>query len=237
MIKMILFDKDIRELKFLKDTLSSQVAYQCDEKCEIEDCHEEKTADQKIKTNDLADLTCLDLMAENGVDRAAHVRCRFPETDMMVIADVSVSPLMYMKPGIRASSLVLRPVDVPQAVKTVKEFIASYLDSRKEDTEDQFVIETKEGIQKVPYHKICYFEARMKKLYVRTDNEELAFYDTLDCLGDGLSKSFVRCHRGYIVNGSRISRIITGQNEIVLDNDMIVPISRSYKTAVMWFVK
>ena len=41
---------------------------------------------------------------------------------------------------------------------------------RAADTEDSFVVDTREEKRFIPYHQIYYFEARDKKLFVRVKN-------------------------------------------------------------------
>ena len=91
------------------------------------------------------------------------------------------------------------------------------------------LIETREGRTYVPFSKIYYFEAREKRIYVRLKKQELTFYDTIEHLSERLPDGFIRCHRSFIVNRSRIQRVMLSKNLIELEQNMEIPLSRSYK--------
>lgn len=63
-------------------------------------------------------------------------------------------------------------------------------------------------------------------------NKEYSYYDTLDNLENKLGSEFIRCHRSYIVSRYYIKKIQLSQNLIVLNDDSLIPISRSYKSRV-----
>ena len=56
------------------------------------------------------------------------------------------------------------------------------------------------------------------------------FYDNLEHAARELGESFLRCHRSFLVNMDRIRKY--SSNEIVLEGDITIPISRSYGKAV-----
>ena len=62
------------------------------------------------------------------------------------------------------------------------------------------------------------------------------FYDTLDQLEERLAGRFLRCHRSYLVNRSKISKVYLSQNILVLSGGEEIPLSRSYKPAVKSFM-
>ena len=66
---------------------------------------------------------------------------------------------------------------------------------------------------------------------------EYPFYDTLDQLEERLSEKFLRCHRSYLVNKMRISKVYLSRNTLVLDEGEEIPLSRSYKPQVKQFME
>ena len=64
---------------------------------------------------------------------------------------------------------------------------------------------------------------------VRTADEEYPFYGTIDALGAALPAGFRRCHRSYIINVGKISRVAYADNEIEMGDGIFVPVSRRYK--------
>lgn len=179
----------------------------------------------------ILDLACVDLTLRGGIDSAKQVRSLNMNTFILVIADADVSPMDYISPDIMAASLLLRPFNSTQLKdtfsKTVKTYFKRY--HKTDVKEEVFVVESRDGKQLLPYDRISCFEAREKKVYAITDSIEYPFYDTLENLEKDLPKQFVRSHRGFIVNMDRIVKVMLSQSIIIMDDDMEVPLSRSYK--------
>lgn len=95
-----------------------------------------------------------------------------------------------------------------------------------------FTFSTRDGVIRIPYSQILYFEARNKKIVVCTSRAETEFYSTLENLSNEIPTYFLRCHKGFIVNKLLVERADLKQNLLHLINGFQVPISRSYKTTV-----
>jgi len=89
-----------------------------------------------------------------------------------------------------------------------------------------------EGKQYIPLNQIYYVEAREKKIFIRTKQEEYGFYDTIENMEKKLPENFLRCHRSYIVNMSKVTAVKVSQSLIEVQDNLQVPLSRSYKRAV-----
>lgn len=176
---------------------------------------------------DVSDKTSLDFLLK--------IRKEYDQTRLMILADVSVSPMAYIRPGLRAGSLLLKPWTGQQAYEVLYDFLDEYMEysqKEKSDGRDSYVIETKEGTINIPFSQIYFFEARAKKVFVCTGKEEYGFYATMDKLAAQLPAHFIRCHRGFIVNTKKIRKIVLSQNMIYLCDGFDVPLSRSYKAAL-----
>ena len=118
------------------------------------------------------------------------------------------------------------------------EFISSYMERKNEEHSGKsYVIESKEGRTILPYHDIYYLEAREKKIFLRTLNEEYGFYSTMEQLEKELPDTFLRCHRSYIVNMDKVEKIMLSHNQILLVHGFNIPLSRSYKPMLKEFGK
>ena len=95
-----------------------------------------------------------------------------------------------------------------------------------------FAIEGKEGITRISYERIVCFESVAKRISVRLAREQYSYYDTLDHLQESLPPQFVRCHRSYIVNLNRATKLVLSDNTIHMDDGSQIPVSRSYKARV-----
>ena len=110
-----------------------------------------------------------------------------------------------------------------------KKAMLQILLSMSELTEEEKVlcIRTRQKAQYIPYDKIYYIEARDKKLYARTEYQEIGFGGTLMQLQKQLEDSFVRCHKGYLVNKSKILAIDWANHLGQLGSEIVLPISRN----------
>ena len=81
-----------------------------------------------LRKRHFADFVSID--NESAV--APHkLRKSYREMQLMVIADMATSPMAYMKPGIMASSLLLRPWTKEQAKEVLKEFFQAYIEQSR----------------------------------------------------------------------------------------------------------
>ena len=126
----------------------------------------------------------------------------------------------------------------PVSVKEVlSESISSYVSKFSEKDDDSFfVIETRGERELIPYDRILFYETREKKVFLNTGDMEYPFYDTLDQLEERLADRFLRCHRSYLVNKSKVNKVYLSQNLLLLNSGEEIPLSRSYKPVVKQFM-
>lgn len=176
-------------------------------------------------------IVIVDVSVPNGITYAKYVRECDDEMIILVIADMSVSPMEYMNSVIRAESLLIRPWNdfvLQRVIHDVLELACQRL--QNSDGLQSYLLENSDGKTWIPYRDIYYFEARNKRIYVRTKNREYGTYGTLEKMKLLLPDSFIQCHRSYIVNKHNISSIIFSQNTIFMHNRIMVPLSRTYKS-------
>lgn len=233
MISMLIYDRMERELCQMHEAARSQAAYLSEEYWNIMLAQSRAEMMAQEENVPLLDIACMDITDEGGIDHAEELRKKYKEMFLLLVADTSVSPMSYVRPGIMASSLLLRPCEEKEIRQVMKEFLKAYMEYfEAKQGEKSFVIESKEGRILIPYNKIYYFEAREKKLYVQTDRAEYGFYGTIDKVEEELPSHFIRCHRSFIVNTRKIERVALSRNMIFLSEDRDVPLSRSYKAAL-----
>nr|WP_288827924.1 LytTR family DNA-binding domain-containing protein [uncultured Clostridium sp.] len=232
MISMLIYGKDKRELRRMESITREAAARLSDEQWLIKGFQSIEETTEYIDTKPLLDFLCFDITGEGGVAFMEKVRAEYQETLLLLVADITISPMAYMKPGIMAASLLLKPMREEQIRETLYDLVDAYMKKHQKTDEEAFMVETREGKTRIPYHQIYYFEAREKKVYLRTENREFGFYSTLEQLDGQLPDIFVRCHRGFIVHKGKIREVQLSKNVILLEKDVIVPLSRSYKAAV-----
>lgn len=238
MLVSLTYDSNVKELGALTAIIKKQAARLTDEYWKINHAQSEEEILKFLNGNDLLDFLFYDVTPADAILLLKEIRKKHKDSSLLLIADTSISPMAYLRPGIMASSLLLRPWNEQMANNIISEFIKNYLHARKEQVGARaYVIDSKEGTLSIPYEKIFFFEAREKKLYVCTGNEEYSFYETLDALVDKLPDQFIRCHRSFIVNADKIRKIMLSKNIIYLEDGFDVPLSRSYKAVLKEFGK
>lgn len=230
MVSLWAYDKNSDELEILHKVAKDLAARLSEDYWNMEMISALEQLQKCLSNKPLMDMLMYDVTAKNSIESLLQIRKDYNEMLLMVIADLKVSPMEYMKPGIMASSLLLRPWTKEQARNVIEEFFQSYLEKcTQTDKKSIFIVESKEGKIHIPYEQIYFFEAREKKIYVCTGKDEYGFYHTIDKLAEELPEQFLRCHRGFIVNQYKIRKVALSQNIIYLADDYEIPLSRSYK--------
>lgn len=233
MIIMVVSDAPEDERIRIISSAKSQAAYHSDERWKFIESGSVAELVSSVLHADKVDMICLDLTMDGALAMAEELRGEYASAYMTLIADERISPVKYIRPSIHADSLMMKPLDKAQLDDVLGEAVSAYM-RRIEGPADSrvFVAESRGERNLIEYSRILFFESREKKVFLSTESEEYGFYDTLDELEDRLDESFLRCHRSYIVNTGRISKIEISAGRVVLDDGTELPLSRSYKPAV-----
>lgn len=221
-------DEKQKEIEYLKEVSMENIARVSQQTWKIEEALELEPLKKMIAERTEFDVMYLDVTMKNAITTAERIRKKNKDTIFLLIADTTISPMAYLKPSIHASSLLLRPLKKKQVQTAVTDIWNLYRENSVSE-EECFVVDDGEERLQIPYQKICYFSSNAKKVYLVLENQEYGFYDTLGNLEQRLPAYFVRSHRSYIVNRKKIQDIFLSKGEIVLEHDICVPISRSYK--------
>ena len=230
MISMMAFCHDIKELARIKQASKENAAIVGCQKWMMDFYNRIDDMLEKIKENPIMDVVCFDLEQDQGISYAKYIRKCYEKAFMILMAGSDMSPMEYIRPDILPAGLIISPAtddDIKKVFREVFEALIEQVRAREDDK--LYVVATREGIVRIPYRRIVYFESRNKKIYIRYDNREVGFYSTMDKIESELECYFVRTHRSFMVNKEYIRRINLSQNIVTLKNDITVPLSRSYK--------
>lgn len=221
--EMLLIEKEIRE----------QTALNTEERLSFVGLYTKEDFVKFLTEDRQADMICADITIFHGIEQVEQLREKYPKASIVLIADMTISPVAYMKPTILAAALLLKPLQKTAVEQVMKEVFCRFIGQAQ--AEEVFVVETREEKQRIPYSQIMYFEARSKKIYACTRNYEYGFYDTMDHLEDQYSEWFIRCHRSFMVNRKMIRKVRLSANYLTLDGGTEIPLSRSYKSQIKEF--
>jgi DNA-binding LytR/AlgR family response regulator len=230
---MLICSGDEQEIKCINFTSKELAAYLSDEKWNFETFHDTKQLIPFLNQTLSHNLICFDITLQDSITIIEEIRRKNRGAYIALIADSSISPMQYMKPSIMAASLMLRPLKAIDVRERLEELFTTFFkETNRVISSETFVYENRDGTIRIPYDRVRYFEARDKRIYLCTDTKEITFYETLDNLITMLPSYFFRCHRGFIVNQRKIEKVQLSQNTIILEDESIIPISRSYRNVV-----
>lgn len=230
MVSVVTLDGSKNEIKPLEAIMRDIAAFVSDDEWDFTFCSSVSEFQRIIDGQPLIDIGCYDVALNGAMESLFAFRNQYDSSLLILIADASISPITYLKPGIRPDSLLMRPlskVTVRELINEVFSTLTNEID--KADGSKSYVIDSKDGKTSIPYKNIYYIEAREKKIFIRTLNDEFGFYETIEKIQEDLPENFERCHRSFIVNKDKIRKIMLSQNLMELEDGFEVPLSRSFK--------
>ncbi len=237
MIVMLISETNEKEASALYRVAKDKAAIYTEEKWDWIYCNSIEKLNEQLEAETPVDMYCLDITMKNAIEVIIKLRKNTPDAYMILIAEPRISPLVYMRPSIHAESLMLRPLSMNQIQSVLDEAVSQMADRLQQGTENTFTVECRGEKSRFYYHQIAYFEAREKKVFLNTGDEEYGFSDTLDRLNEELDDMFIRVHRSFLVNKKKIRNIYLSQNRMVLDDDIEIPLARSYKPVIKEFME
>lgn len=233
MIVMLIFNESKKDRQYMVSYAKDFAGRCTEESWKMLTCVSIRELEETVARKVKVDIICVDITVNGALELTKELRQISPSAYIILVASPQISPVKYMRPSIGAESLMLKPLDEKQIQEVLKEALGAYVERfYRPDGAKVFVLENKGERNLINYENIYFFEAREKRVYLNTDTEEYAFYDTLDELTKRLSDGFIRCHRSFLVNKNKIEKVFLSQNRLVLEEDFEIPLSRSYKPAL-----
>ncbi|MGL5479091.1 MAG: LytR/AlgR family response regulator transcription factor [Clostridium sp.] len=224
MIKIAICDDDLHQLRETYDIVHnivnteelSSLIWSYSSSYELLDIITNKEA--------IFDIIFLDIIMDslNGIELAKAIR-KFDKTVKIIFTTNSKD---YLLDGyeVNPSNYLLKPL----SLQKVKNELHKCIDDIHKKKEDFIVIKSGSVISKFNIYDIVYFESKLRQIILtKVNGETFSFYEKLDEIEEALSnKSFVRCHKSYLVNMHYIDSI-DGTN-IITNTKTELPISRFY---------
>ncbi len=176
------------------------------------------------------DLIILDinLAGQNGIEVAKSILGMYPEIKIIFmtkfierVKDIfQISPIYFL----------VKPLEM----EYLRAALYKVIELIDEENTNTFVVKIKQGNQNLLMFKvrnIYYLESDMRLIYIHENEGFKSVYMKLDEAEKELPSNFCRCHQSFLVNMDKI-RIVTNE-EIILFNEVHIPISRSKKKEVL----
>lgn len=187
-----------------------------------------------VESNRAVELIFYEVRSEKDSHNLFQLRRMYPEAEIVIVASHKVFPEYYLTLDIRPSAYLPDPCEKEKRKEQIHNLFLYLFRKRMEiHSDNRFVIDTDEGKRFLLYDRIICFEAFEKKIKVYYGNEQLSFYGTLKELEVMLPSCFVRCHRSYIINSMYVNEMNHKHNTIILENKLVIPISKKYKNKMI----
>ncbi len=132
---------------------------------------------------------------------------------------------------------LLKPVTYPRFLKAINK-VKEKFDNKKDDitkNNTEIFIKNNSSLVRVKYEDILWIEALENYVVVNTFRDKYTIHFTMKAISDKMpSDKFVRVHRSFIVNLSKIK--VIEDNSVVIKTESgskVIPIGKSYKDQLM----
>lgn len=164
-------------------------------------------------------------VTEDLITALADLRRRNGRLFVALVLPPNCDLSRFIRPSIQPSGVLFIPL-VPERLYALIGEIESER-ARTEGPDQVFAVKTGGEVFYVETQRIYFFEARSKKIALKTDVQEILFYSSFDKLLSQLPGQFVRCHKGFLVNTALIQAVRWPEMELTMRDGSVLPISRT----------
>ena len=133
---------------------------------------------------------------------------------------------------------LLKPISFIRFYKSVNKYRALSLttatpntgSSKNNITSDYLFVNSNKKMIRIVFKEMLFIDSIKDYVRIHTINETIITKDKISSFVEKLPSSFLRVHRSYIVNSEKIAALTA--KDVVLINDMEIPIGASYKESV-----
>ena len=118
----MIYNKAPEETKILSDISSNVIAHFTEEETKLFCVKRALEAKRLLEREQLLDYAFMEVSDALDIELLRRARNTFAQSELLLVADMEVSPMKYLTPDIRAASLLLRPFNKEQCERTVREF-------------------------------------------------------------------------------------------------------------------
>jgi len=186
-----------------------------------------------IKVNDSIDLIFLDIEMPQmtGIDFLNSL-----DNPIQVIIISSKEKYALNAFDYDVTDYLLKPITYSRFYKAIDKALNRYKKEKlSSDSKDEIFIKKSSSLVRIKFDEILWIEALENYVILNTSSEKLTIHFTMKAIEKKLpSKKFIRIHRSFIVNASKISVIQDNAVGIKLKGEVTtIPIGKSYKEQLM----
>lgn len=149
---------------------------------------------------------------------------------VILVADVTSSLANYTLPDVCPDAILYQPLEFSQFSKAIRQSYKLLSDRLYQKQQQTISVNIGKTVHQIRISDIYFIESLGKKLAIKTRSQEVQIYGTFDQMIRQLPSNFVRCHKGFLVNMTKIYSVDYSAMSIQLSDQSIVPMSRTYKS-------
>lgn len=138
----------------------------------------------------------------------------------------------FIQHCVRPAGVLCAPINVADSKKIFARIFSDYKSLSGSSNQQVLTFQSSATFYRIPAQQVLYIEAADKKLNIYTEKQCLTVYESLAALAELLSETFVRCHRSYLVNRTKVVSADFSESLLHLTDGSRVPIARSSRTIV-----
>lgn len=117
-----------------------------------------------------------------------------------------------------------KPIDEKLLVKYIDKIL------KVDKSEKVLTIKKRSKECAIPTEEITYLESENHEIVIHTVKGDYHVYEKLAGILERLPRSFVRCHKSYIINMEKIHHI--DRTSVFMDKEVVLPVSRTFREEV-----
>lgn len=151
---------------------------------------------------------------------------------IFLVSDPKVEITPYLSPLNCPNGVLFLPLKAQEFESCIR--AAEILSEPGEETFDDkvFKVKTQGEYLTFRYNDIYFFEGQEKQIALRLRGQEIRFYSNFNDVMERLDNRFFRCHKGFIVNRTKIEKVRLTDMVIQLTDGSVIPFSRTYAQQV-----
>lgn len=184
------------------------------------------------------DMVFLDIKMKklDGIETAKEIKKINP--NVIIVFLTSFDNYVYEAFDVEAFNYIVKPIE-DKRLNDVLMLALNKINTCNENKGD-LIIHRDKSIVKIKINNIIYADVYDRIVTLHLKNAKIEYYSRLKNLEKELKeKDFFRCHKSYIVNLMHVMRF--DKNQILLDNDEVIPISRrnynSFSKEIIKYIK
>lgn len=169
----------------------------------------------------------IDMPYFSGMDIAAYINEKGLKTILIFVT--SHDTLVYQTFAYRPFGFI-RKTHLDEELEELAERIKKELFDRKEE----LTILKGPELTRIRIKDLVYMESEGNYLNFHMKDDVIKVRETLGNMENELmAKGFIRCHKGYLVNGDYIEKLKSAEMELKIEDEIeVIPIGRSYEKEV-----